>query len=205
MLRRSIFIPAILYFFSALTIIFALVQAVQILTQSLPEDSIRLSFAPISHFTHVVGGALFGIIGPIQFGRVLAGRYGRLHRIMGRVFVLCGFALALSSITLLLRFWGDAPLLLSSARLIFAIALAISLTLGMTAIFAKDIQRHKRWMIRAYAIGMGATVVSVIYIPIFAITGEPPMGLASDILFIGSWTLAVGIAERIIQRGKSPK
>ncbi len=200
MRRRSVYIPITLYVFTSLTIGFALVQAVQIVTQSLPEDSIRLSSMPISHFAHVVGGATFGIIGPLQFGRVLAGRYGRLHRIMGRVFVFCGFALSLSSISLLLRFWGDAPLLVSTGRLIFAIALAVALTLGMTTIFSKDIQRHKRWMIRAYAIGMGATVVSVVFIPIYAITGEPPMGLASDILFIGSWAVAVGIAEIIVRR-----
>ena len=56
----------------------------------------RLAAAPYSLFAHTVAGATFGLIGPLQFGRVLARRFGQLHRIMGRIFVGAGAFLSLS-------------------------------------------------------------------------------------------------------------
>ena len=55
-------------------------------------------------------------------------------------------------------------------------------------------------MIRAYAIGMGATAVTMVFFPIYVLTGEPPMGLAADIVFLGSWTACVLFAEGIVRR-----
>jgi uncharacterized membrane protein len=200
MFRRPILIPATLYFFSLITIAFALVQAVQILLGTLPEDSARLATAPLSHFTHAVSGALFGLIGPLQFGRVLAAKFGRLHRVLGRIFVAAGAVLTISSLSLLFHFPSDASSLVSGGRLVFGIALGISLIFAMTAIRQHDFNRHRNWMIRAYALGIGATAVSLVFIPIFAITGEPPMGLVSDIAFIGSWAFCVILAEVIVRR-----
>ena len=55
-------------------------------------------------------------------------------------------------------------------------------------------------MIRAYAIGIGATAVSMVFFPIYAITGEPPMGLAADIVFLGSWAACIVFAEGLVRR-----
>lgn len=198
--RQPYTVPAILLFFSLVTILLAVVQAVQIPLGALPEDSARLAAVPIPHFFHVVGGAVFGLLGPLQFGRVLARKYGKLHRVLGRVFVVARFMLSLSSLSLLWHFPDiDAPLA-SAGRLVFGIALGVALTIAMLAIRKRDITRHRDWMIRSYAIGIGATAVSMVFIPIYAITGTPPMGLASDIAFIGSWTACVIFAELLVRR-----
>lgn len=193
-------VPAVLFFFSGLTIAFALVQAVQIPMNALPEDSARIATVPLTHFVHAIAGATFGIIGPIQFGRVLARKFGALHRIMGRVFVAAGGFLALSSLLLLWAFPDGAAPLVSAGRLVFGIALGLALIMAMRAVRARDFTTHRDWMIRAYAIGIGATAVSNVFIPIYIIMGEPPTGLFSDIIFIGLWTVCVIIAEIIVRR-----
>lgn len=83
-----------------MTILFAMVQVVQIPLDALPPESARIATAPFSHFAHVVGGVLFGVLGPLQFGRVLAKKFGRIHRVLGRVFVMAGAFLSLSSLSL---------------------------------------------------------------------------------------------------------
>jgi len=191
-------VPIILLLLSGMTILFAAVQAVQIPLGALPEDSIRLAAAPISHFSHVVAGVAFGIIGPLQFGRVLAKRYGRAHRVLGRVFVVAGAFLSLSSLTLLWQFPDTHHVLVNGRRLVFGIGLGVALVMAMVAVKARDFQRHRDWMIRAYALGMGATLVSVVFLPILIITGVPPMGLWSDIVFIGSWAACVVFAQALI-------
>jgi uncharacterized membrane protein len=183
---KPVVVPAALFFGTMLTILLALVQVVQIPLGALPADSHRLSAAPVWHFMHVLGGATFGILGPIQFSRVLMRRYGLLHRVMGRVFVAAGAIISLSSLSLLWHFPDAYSVAMSSGRLLFGIALGVALAIAMQAILQQDFTRHRNWMIRAYAIGMGATAVTMVFFPIYVITGEPPMGLVSDIVFLGS-------------------
>lgn len=200
LLTKPFVVPAALFLGTLLTIILALVQAVQIPLGALPADSLRLSAAPVWHFMHVLGGATFGILGPIQFSRVLMRKYGLLHRVMGRVFVAAGSMISLSSLGLLWRFPGANSVAMSSGRLLFGIALGVALAIAMQAVQKRDFTRHRNWMIRAYAIGMGATAVTMVFFPIYVITGEPPAGLASDIAFLGAWTACVVFAEGLVRR-----
>jgi uncharacterized membrane protein len=149
---------------------------------------------------HVVGGATFGILGPIQFGRVLMRKYGQLHRVLGRVFVAAGAMISLSSLSLLWHFPAAYSLAVNSGRLLFGIALGAALVMAMLAIRKRDFARHRNWMIRAYAIGMGATAVTMVFFPIYAITGAAPTGLVSDIVFLGSWTACIVFAEALVRR-----
>ncbi len=197
---KPVVVPAALFLGTLLTIILALVQAVQIPLGALPEDSFRLTATPVWHFIHVLGGATFGILGPIQFGRVLMPRYGRLHRVTGRVFVAAGAMISLSSLGLLWHFPDAYSVAINSGRLLFGIALGLALVLAMQAIAKRDFIRHRNWMIRAYAIGMGATAVSMVFFPIYLITGEPPMGLVADVAFLGSWVGCIAFAEALVRR-----
>lgn len=129
-LYRPIILSCLLLIFTLLTIILALIQAVQIVTGDLPDDSLRLKDAPVSHFAHVLGGATFGILGPVQFGRVLMARFGQLHRFMGRAFVAAGALISISSLSLLWHFPGAYSPAVSGARLLFGIALGGALVLG---------------------------------------------------------------------------
>jgi uncharacterized membrane protein len=199
-LTSPVVVPVALYFGTLLTILLALVQVVQIPLGALPEDSQRLGAAPVSHFMHVLGGATFGILGPVQFSRVLMHRYGLLHRVIGRVFVAAGAMISLSSISLLWHFPDTHSVAMNSGRLLFGIALGVALVLAMQTIYKRDIIRHRNWMIRAYAIGIGATAVTMVFFPIYLITGEPPTGLASDIAFLGAWTACVVFAEGLVRR-----
>ena len=199
-LTKPFVVPAALLLGTLLTILLALVQVVQIPLGALPEDSMRLNATPVWHFMHVLGGATFGILGPLQFGRVLMRRYGRLHRVMGRVFVAAGAMIALSSLSLLWHFPDTYSVAVNVGRLLFGIALGVALAIAMQAIRERDFIRHRNWMIRAYAIGMGATAVTMLFFPIYAITGEPPTGLAADIIFLGSWTACVVFAEGLVRR-----
>jgi uncharacterized membrane protein len=193
-------VMAALYFGTVLTILLALVQVVQIPLNALPEDSQRLTAAPVWHFLHVLGGATFGLLGPIQFGRALVPKYGRLHRILGRVFVTAGAMICLSSLSLLWRFPEAYSVAISSGRLVFGIGLGIALVLAMQAIYTRDFHRHRNWMIRAYAIGIGATAVTMVFFPIYLVTGEPPTGIVADIAFLGAWTACVVFAEVLVRR-----
>jgi uncharacterized membrane protein len=189
-----------LAFFTFIPVMTALVLVFQIPFGTYPEDSARLAIAPIAWFAHVLAGAAFGITGPVQFVRALRSRFGALHRVLGRIFVLSGAILGLSGFSLLVQVMSQRTPLVDIARGLFSMALLIALVLAMAAIRNRDFLRHRAWVIRAYAIGMGLGAVSLVFFPIYIITGQPPSGIASDILFVASWVLTIAFAEVVIRR-----
>lgn len=181
------------------------IRVVQIPLGALPEDSLRLAPFPVAFFLHSLAGVLFGVLGPLQFVRALRRRFGTLHRLSGRVFVLAGAGLALSGLGLLLQIESIRTGFLDAARGVFSLALMAALVLGVAAARAHDMLRHRAWMIRAYAIGMGTGTVALVMFPIYLITGEPPTGLASDIVVVGMWLLSIALGEWIVRRLALPR
>lgn len=181
-------------------VMIAAVRVVQIPLGTVPDDSLRLTSAPVAFFLHSLAGLLFGVLGPLQFVRALRLRFGALHRLAGRVFVLAGAGLALSGLALLLQVESIATGLLDAARGAFGLTLLTALVLGVSAARAHDMSSHRSWMIRAYAIGLGTGPVSLVMFPIYLITGEPPTGLASDLVVVGMWLFTIALGEWVARR-----
>jgi len=198
--QRPIPLVLLLTFFTAIPILTALNNVVQIPSGTYPEDSAHLGAAPISWFAHVLAGAAFGITGPAQFVRALRRRFGALHRVLGWIFVCSGAILGLSGLSLLAQVTSQRTPLVDIARGLFGLALLIALAMATATIRNRDFLRHRTWAIRAYAIGMGLGAVALVFFPIYIITGQPPIGLASDILFVASWVLTIAVAEVVIRR-----
>mgnify|MGYP000855355575 FL=1 len=193
-----------LAFLTTIPVLTALVQVVQIPTGTYPDDSARLAIAPVAWFAHVLAGVAFGITGTVQFVRALRHRFGALHRVSGRIFVVSGAVLGLSGLALLAQVTSLRTPLADGARGLFGLALLGALALALAAIRDRDILRHRAWMIRAYAIGMGLGAVGLVFFPIYLVTGRAPTGLGSDLLFVGSWLMSILLGETIIRRTSRP-
>ncbi len=202
---RPIPLVLALAFFTFIPVMMAAVLVVQIPLGALPEDSLRLASVPVASFLHALAGVLFGVLGPLQFVRALRRRFGALHRLSGRVFVLAGVGLALSGLALLLQVESIATGLLDAARGVFGLALIAALVLGVAAARAHAMLRHRAWMIRAYAIGMGSGTVAPVLFPIYLISGEPPTGLTTDIVVVGMWLLTIAVGEWVVRRLAFPR
>jgi uncharacterized membrane protein len=194
-------IPLVLFlaFLTAIPVLNSLVLMFQIPSGTLPEDSAHLAVAPFSLFAHVLAGFAFGITGPMQFVRALRNRFGALHRVSGRIFVLSGTALGLSGLSILAQVTSQRTPMVGIARGFFGLALLIALAMAMAAIRNRDFLRHRAWAIRAYATGMGLGTVALVFIPLYIVTGQPPIGLTSDILFVVTWVLTIAFAEVVVR------
>ena len=195
-------IPLVLFlaFLTAIPILNSLVLVFQVPSGTYAEDSAHLAVAPISLFVHVLAGVAFGITGPVQFVRALRNRFGALHRVSGRIFVLSGTVIGLSGLSILAQVTSQRTPIVDIARGLFGFALLIALAMAMVAIRNRDFLRHRAWAIRSYAIGMGLGTVALVFIPLYIVTGQPPIGPTSDILFVASWVLTIVIAEVVIRR-----
>ena len=68
-----------------------------------------------------------------------------------------------------------------------------------------DWGRHRAWMIRAYAMGMGQGTVALVMFLIYLITRVPPTGLATDIVVVGMWLLNIALGEWVVRRLALPR
>ena len=73
-----------------------------------------------------------------------------------------------------------------------------SIVLGFLAIRRREIARHRAWMMRGYAIGLGAGTQAVLFLFGELIFGKPEV-LARALIMGAAWTLNLAAAEWIIR------
>lgn len=91
---------------------------------------------------------------------VIADIAGRIELVNRQAEVLFGYGLLVALTGLwMTQFYAppdnSGPLLFVS-RIAFGSAMVVSIVVGLAAILRRDIQRHRRWMSRGYAIALGA-------------------------------------------------
>lgn len=165
----------------------------------IPADG-RFSGFPAPLVVHILGAALYAVVGAFQFLPSFRRRHGAWHRRIGRVLALAGLLVAGSALWMTLQYaqkpgTGDV---LFALRLVFASAMVGSLVLGVSAARARDFEAHRAWMIRAYAIGLAAGT-QVFTEPVGAAvfgTGDVRNDLAKG----AAWVINLGVAEWAIRR-----
>src|SRR5713226_6818792 len=55
---------------------------------------------PILTLVHIVPGLLFMLLGPLQFSSTIRARHLRLHRLNGRIFIICGLVIGISALVM---------------------------------------------------------------------------------------------------------
>ncbi|WP_432925746.1 DUF2306 domain-containing protein [Microbispora sp. CA-135349] len=165
-------------------------------------DSARFFASPVPVVAHIVAVTLFSVLGALQFAAGLRRRAPRLHRVLGRVLVPSGIVTALSGLWMTV-FYPHPPAdhaLLTGMRLVFGTAMLVSVVLGFAAIRRRDIARHRAWMTRGYAIGMGAGTQVLTTVPWVVVAGQP--GPLPRALLLGAgWLINIAVAEWVVRRG----
>lgn len=165
-----------------------------------PENA-RFFASPLPVVLHILSVSLYSILGAFQFAPGFRRRRRRWHRAAGRLLVPCGLAAALSGLWMTYFYpWpkGDGELLYE-LRLLFGSAMVLSIVLGVAAIRRRDFARHGDWMIRGYAIGMGAGTQFLTHLPWVLILGTPGE-LPRALLMGAGWVINLAVAEWIIRK-----
>lgn len=128
---------------------------------------------PALTFVHIVPGALFMILGPLQFIGSLRCRWPRLHRWSGRIFLALGFTIGLSALAMSYRASiGGANE--RAATIFFATFFLVALSRGYIHARHCRFALHREWMIRAFAIGLAIATIRPIVGAFFAARSLSP-------------------------------
>jgi uncharacterized membrane protein len=164
-------------------------------------NNARFFASPIPVVAHIISVALYSMFGAIQFVPSLRNKKVGWHRNAGRFLVPSGLVAALSGLWMTQFYpWPEFDgIWLYGLRLIFGSAMLLSLILGYAAARQKNFKGHSAWMIRAYAIGIGAGTQVFTHIPVLlfpSIQGE----LARTIMMGAGWMINLAVAEWVIRK-----
>ena len=124
----------------------------------------------------------------------------------GRFLVMCGLLVALTGLWMTLVYAppdGTGALLLVS-RIVFGSAMVVCIVIGLAMILRRDVQGHRAWMARGYAIGLGAAT-QMLVLMVAGIVAGPRDELTHDSLMALSWVINLAVAEGAIPTRRVPR
>jgi uncharacterized membrane protein len=176
---------------------------------SITPENARFFAATLPVAMHILAAVIYSVLGAFQFSPRLRRSNPAWHRAAGRLLVACGLIAAASALWMT-QFYPsgvESPARVAGPdlyviRLLAASAMAVSLCLGLAAATRRDIPVHRAWMMRAYALGLGAGTQALTHLPWFlfpSIQGE----VARTVLMGAGWAINIAIAEWLIARERS--
>ena len=200
--RADWLIPAGLVALSAVPTVAGIFRVVQLAVGAeITADNARFLMAPVPVLLHIFSSVVFCVLGAFQFSPGLRRRYPDWHRGAGRTLVPCGLVAALAGVWMT-QFYPsginapasfDGPFVYA-IRLVAGFAMAMSLCLGFAAIRRRDIPHHRAWMLRGYALGLGAGTQVLTHLPWYMLPGIQGE-LARTLLMAAGWAVNLAVAE----------
>jgi uncharacterized membrane protein len=194
--------PAALIVLSVIPLIFGALRLNELARGAeITPDNARFFASPLPVALHIVSASVYALLGAFQFASRLRRRGNGWHRWAGRLLVPCGLVVGVSGIWMTLFYPRPegASNLLYVLRLMFGSGMVLSILLGYTAIRRRDVLQHRAWMMRGYAIGLGAGTQVLTGMAGELIAG-PPSDLGNALLMGAGWMINLAVAEWIIRR-----
>jgi uncharacterized membrane protein len=195
--RRRHLVPAGLILLGLIPSLAGVARLVGLATGSsaLP-DHARFLAHPFATGLHVVSAPVFCILGALQFSADLRSRAAAWHRRAGRLLAPVGVLAALSGMwmTLVLAPARYDSAALSAMRLVVGSAMVAFIVLGFIAIRDRDFAAHRRWMTRAYALGIAAGTQAFVILP-QVLLGITETQTSNAISMAAGWLVNLVVAE----------
>lgn len=200
--RSEWLIPAGLLLLSAVPAIAGAVRLAELSSGAeITATNARFFASPLPVVVHIISVTLYSVLGAFQFAPGFRRRHRGWHRLAGRILIPSGLVAALSGLWMSHFYpWpaGDG-VMLYGLRLVVGTAMLLSILFGIRAIWRRDFANHGAWMLRAYAIGLGAGTQVLTHLPWVLFLGAP--GELTRALLMGAgWAINLAMAEWIIYR-----
>lgn len=131
-----------------------------VLDGSVPDDDLVEKYVahPWLAYGHMVPGVVYLLGAPLQLSQRFRTRHHTLHRRLGRVLLGCALVTGVLAVVLGFVFaWGDGAE--SSATAVFGSWFLVALVRAFVAIRSGRVAEHRRWMVRAFAVGLGIATI----------------------------------------------
>lgn len=188
----------------AVVLVFAAIRLVidvpYLVSGTTPDESLfeyRYVAQAGSAYAHILPGVAYLLLVPIQLWRRFRNRHLRWHRRIGRVALVSGVVSGIFAIVFGARhaFGGAVE---AAAAVVFSVWFLTALVIAYRAVRRHDIRMHRRWMIRAFAIGVAVGTIRL-WIGFFQAVGLLEFRDAFGVAFWLSFSLHVAAAEAYLR------
>lgn len=169
-----------------------------------PADSFERRYFdhPVLAYAHIGAGVLYLLGALLQLSRGFRERHVRVHRRVGRVVLPAGLLAGAYALAFGLgHSWGGAGE--ASATVVFGLWFLACLVTAFRAIRSGDVVRHRRWMIRAFSVGLAVASIRL-WIGLFQAGGLLSIRDSFAVAFWLAFVLHVLAAELYLKRRPAP-
>ena len=207
------FIHILLITLATLLVLFALGESIGRigdlkLAKDRPElfeaDSFHIHYAKNAQimYLHVIAGMIFLITGAHQLIPYFRVRNMKLHRLIGKVFLMISFIVSISAIVLAVFYpYGDA--IESVSNLIFGAYIMFATVKAFTTIKKKRVVEHANWVRRVFFVSLSIATIRLIMIAMIVITDATVQQVMGKSFLIGFLLHTIIVELWIGQNGKS--
>lgn len=191
---------------SAIPILAGVFRLHQLAVGVVTDENVRFHANPIPVVIHIVIVVIYSFLGAFQFAPGFRRQYLNLHRRNGKVLVITALLVAVTALwmTLAYPFASLDSNAVYFARIVVGFSMIVFVFFGISAIYQKKYEKHGRWMIRAYALAMGAGTQVFTHLPWIIFPGIKNEFTRAVFMILG-WVINIAIAECIIQKQKHTK
>jgi uncharacterized membrane protein len=142
-------------------LVFTAIRIGDMVEASPPTDafSVRYVEHPWVALLHILPGMLFLLLAPFQFIPRVRQRHIRLHRCLGWLLVPCAAISGLYALVAAFRFPAFGGVITQAATTFFGVIYLVSLAKAIYHIRRKEVQLHREWMIRLFAVALGVATI----------------------------------------------
>ncbi len=151
---------------------------------------------------HILPGAIFMILMPLQFVRNIRARHIRFHRWSGRFLVAVGLVVGIAALVMSFKM-SIGGSLETAATTFYGVLFLLFLLLGFWNIRQRRIKQHREWMIRAFAVGLGVATTRPV-VALFFVSGWTSPHEFFGIAFWIGFTITLLAGEAWIRLSRSP-
>ncbi len=195
----TLLVPASLLALGIVPVVAGLVRLAGLMTGQAPADDARFFANPLPVTLHILAVIPYSLLGALQFAPALRRR--AWHRAVGMAVGPLGLLAALTGLWMAHFYpWptgdGEAVYVM---RLIVGAAMTLSLVRGIVSLLRHEYAAHGAWMLRGYALGMGAGTQVLTHLPWFIFVGGRP-GEGSRAIMMGlAWIINAVLAEYVVR------
>jgi uncharacterized membrane protein len=145
--------------------------------------------------THVVSASVALLVGPWQFLKSLRTARRELHRRIGWVYVIAVLIGWISSIPVALHAPSGVPA--QAGYIVLGLAWITTTSLGLLTAIRGQLEEHRRWMTRSYALACGSITLRLI-LPVCLVSGMS-FKHAEPLSVWACWIMNLCIAQYLLK------
>lgn len=196
---RDLLVPSLLLILGIVPTIAGIARLALLYSGNTSAENVRFAEQPVVAVLHIVTIIPYALLGALQFAPALRRR--GWHRTAGIALVPLGLGAALTGLWMTLSYPtapGDGPAVFAM-RLVVGVSVVTFITIGVTSLAKRDFAGHGAWMLRGYALAMGAGTHVFTHLPWFILVAEPPSGVPRALMMAAGWLINAVVAEVVIR------